>query len=64
MPIQIYAIMGGVPNWPEAFPDGCALKSPWPSCPWWCDAQSCDQCHPNDNGYRRLAQGMMMGMNL
>lgn len=26
-----------------------------PSCALFCDEQSCDQCHPNDNGYLRLA---------
>ena len=49
VPISIYASMGGVPNWQESFPSrGCSISSPWPACPWWCDAQSCDQCHPND----------------
>ena len=31
---------------PASQPAGCAL---------FCDAQSCDQCHPNDAGYRALA---------
>ena len=31
---------------PAGQPAGCAL---------FCDAQSCDQCHPNDAGYRALA---------
>ena len=31
---------------PAGQPAGCAL---------FCDAQSCDQCHPNDAGYRVLA---------
>ena len=34
---------------------GCALNSSgaWPPCAWWCDAQSCDQCHPNNDGTPR-----------
>ncbi len=43
VPINVYASMGGVPNW-SIFPPGCVTpNSPWPACPWWCDAQSCDQ---------------------
>jgi len=64
VPISIYAALGGVPNWQSTFPDGCTLKSPWPACPWYCDAQSCDQCHPNDDGYTRLARAMKSGLNL
>ena len=64
VPISIYSTLGGVPNWQEAFPTSCTQSSPWAACPWYCDSQSCDQCHPNDSGYTRLAQGMLMGMNL
>ena len=53
-----------MPNWQQAFPKSCTLNSPWPACPWYCDSQSCDECHPNDSGYKRLAQGMLMGMGL
>lgn len=49
VPINNYAAFGGVPNWQTEFPPSCELSSPWPSCPLWCDKQSCDQCHPNDN---------------
>ena len=31
---------------------------------WWCDAQSCDQCHPNDNGYAHLASALYKGLAL
>ena len=62
--ISIYAALGGVPNWQQAFPKSCTLNSPWPACPWYCDSQSCDECHPNDSGYTRLAQAMLMGMGL
>ena len=50
VPISIYSAFGGVPNWQSVFPSSCTLQTPWPACPWYCDAQSCDQCHPNDNG--------------
>ena len=65
VPISIYSGMGGTPSWQEVFPPSCVLtNSPWPACKWFCDAQSCDQCHPNDNGYSRLAQQMKAGLGL
>ena len=45
VPISAYAGMGGVPTWERDFPKQCTLDSPWAACPWYCDAQSCDQCH-------------------
>jgi hypothetical protein len=60
----VHSALGGVPNWQETFPNGCGLNTPWPACPWYCDKQSCDQCHPNDSGYFRLASAMKFGMNL
>lgn len=62
--ISAYAGMGGVPNWKQEFPTSCTLNSSWAACPWYCDTQSCDQCHPNDSGYARLARVMYAGMNL
>jgi len=50
VPISIYSALGGVPDWQSVFPSDCALNSPWAACPWYCDSQSCDQCHPNDSG--------------
>lgn len=64
VPISVYAALGGVPDWQTAFPKSCTEQSTWPACPWYCDAQSCDNCHPNDSGYNRLARAMQMGMNL
>ena len=46
---------------------GCALNSSqlsWRPCQWWCDAQSCDQCHPNDVGYAQLARTVFTGLAL
>lgn len=54
-PADVYGGMGGVTDWQNKFPQSCALESPWPYCKYWCDAQSCDQCHPNDDGYKLLA---------
>jgi len=33
-------------------------------CAYWCDAQSCDQCHPNDDGYSHLATVVQKGLGL
>ena len=40
--------------WTWMKPMGSPPPQP-PSCALFCDEQSCDQCHPNDNGYLRLA---------
>jgi lysophospholipase L1-like esterase len=64
VPINNFAVMGGVSNWQSVFPSGCTLNSPWPACPWWCDAQHCDQCHPTDDGYTHLAQSVKAGLGL
>ena len=56
VPISVYAGMGGVPNWEATFPSSCTEDSPWPACAWWCDSQSCDQCHPNDGEPRKRAR--------
>ena len=64
VPINNFAGMGGVPNWPATFPNGCSINSNWPACPWWCDSQHCDQCHPNDNGYTHLAGLVKAGLGL
>ncbi len=48
-PIDVFGGMGGVTNWQQAFPSSCQDPSPWTPCAWFCDAQSCDQCHPNNN---------------
>ena len=62
--IDIYTEMGGVADWAAKFPAKCEIGSPWAPCAWWCDKQSCDQCHPNDDGYAHLAQGMLKGLGL
>lgn len=61
-PIDVYAGMGGTKDWPTEFPASCVLNSTWPDCPLWCDKQSCDQCHPDDNGYHKLAQIVYAGL--
>ena len=63
-PIDIFGAMGGVPNWQSVFPSSCNLTSRWPPCAWYCDKQSCDQCHPNDSGYTQLAKSMKAGLGL
>ena len=68
-PINIFEAMGGAnwhggkgPTWPKS----CTLASAkvYKDCAWWCDAQSCDQCHPNNNGYTVMAAAMMKGIGL
>jgi hypothetical protein len=60
--------MGGEPNWATdpAWPKSCTLDTAktWKPCAWWCDAQSCDQCHPNNNGYTNMAKVMQAGIGL
>lgn len=64
--IDIFHGMGGEANWATdpAWPKSCVLNSPWKPCAWWCDAQSCDQCHPNDNGYTHLAIVLQAALGL
>jgi hypothetical protein len=64
VPISIFSALGGVPDWQKQFPPSCERVSPWAPCANFCDAQSCDQCHPNNNGYGVLAAAMKKGMNL
>lgn len=65
-PIDIFAAMGGKPNWANYFPKSCTLETAksYKPCAWWCDKQSCDQCHPNNNGYTHMAAAMMEGIGL
>jgi len=62
--IDIYTGMGGVTDWASKFPPSCVLNSTWSPCAWWCDKQSCDQCHPNNDGYTHLAQKVIQGLAL
>lgn len=43
------------PNEERSNSSGCSLQ---------CDAQSCDPCHPNDQGYTVMAATIMQGMGL
>ena len=65
-PIDIFTWMGGSANWTKTFPSSCSLTTAktYKPCAWWCDAQSCDQCHPNNNGYTHMAAGMAKGIGL
>ena len=65
-PIDIFAAMGGKSNWASYFPKSCTLETAktYKPCAWWCDTQSCDQCHPNNNGYTHMATAMMKGIGL
>jgi len=65
-PIDIFSAMGGTPNWSSTFPSSCSLATAktYPPCAWWCDEQSCDQCHPNNDGYTHMAKAMFGGLAL
>lgn len=62
--INVYAGMGGEKQWRNEYPSSCQLVSTWPPCEWWCDKQSCDQCHPNNDGYHHMANIVMAGLGL
>lgn len=62
--IDVFSGFGGVADWESEFPTpgGCELDSSWAPCAWYCDEQSCDQCHPNDVGCAYLAQVVYDGL--
>ena len=66
--IDMFVPMGGEYQWKmdEAFPDGCAVESTadYPSCGYFCNGQSCDQCHPNDSGYQHMGNVLKSGLGL
>ena len=64
--IDVFHGMGGEEEWRSdpQWPKSCQLNSDWRPCKWWCDEQSCDQCHPNDNGYTHLAKVLQEGLGL
>merc|ERR1712183_17448 len=66
--IDVFTGMGGVPDWRSHYPSACKKDTPETSgpesCKWFCDEQSCDQCHPNDNGYTHLAEIVQAGLGL
>lgn len=64
--IDIFHGMGGVADWATAFPKQCTLDTAktFPPCADWCDHQSCDQCHPNNVGYTKMAALMKAGLGL
>ena len=54
--IDIFGALGGR-ELGGLSPSGCSVNTSTPSgCKYFCDAQSCDQCHPNDDGYALLAK--------
>ena len=66
--IDVYTPMGGEDQWATdpAWPASCGQNSSlaWPACGWFCDKQSCDQCHPNDMGYAHMANVLKSGLGL
>ena len=63
-PIDVFSALGGEKNWVHDFnKNGCKIGAGG-KCPLFCDEQSCDQCHPDDNGYTEMAKTMMHGIGL
>jgi len=63
--VDVYEGMGGVPDWEQKYPSSCSVDSALqPTCGFYCDKQSCDQCHPDDNGYTNLAKVLQAGLGL
>jgi len=63
-PINIFAAMGGLEK-AKFPPKGCTLANNTKvDCRFFCDKQSCDQCHPNDVGYNFMAATMKKGLGL
>ena len=64
--IDVYGGMGGETNWSRDpnFPTICEQNDSWAPCQYWCDSQSCDECHPNDVGYAHLAHVLKAGLGL
>ena len=64
--IDVFTAMGGISTWRSTFPAaGCtADHSKSAKCGFFCDSQSCDQCHPDDVGYHAMAQAVKEGLGL
>ena len=65
--IDAFTGMGGTPEWRKTFPadpPGCRQGDAFAACGWFCDKQSCNQCHPNDVGYHKLATVVQQGLGL
>lgn len=62
--VDIFTVMGGRTAWESDFPKKCTLNSLWAPCGYFCDEQSCDQCHPNDVGYKHMALAVQAGLGL
>lgn len=64
-PIDVFKGFGGISDWQAHFPEaGCVLDSTWQPCNWYCDEQSCDQCHPNNDGYKHMASVVFQALTL
>ena len=63
-PIDVFSALGGSSTWQKDFPASCTKDSAFAPCANWCDEQSCDQCHPDNDGYVKLAAAMMKGLGL
>lgn len=63
-PIDTFTALGGEASWAKDYPKSCTKTSDLKSCPLFCDDQSCDQCHPNDDGYTQMAKTFKAALGL
>ena len=68
--IDVFTALGGEkgwPDWPQRLTTrGCTMTpTTFAECPpLFCDAQSCDPIHPNNNGYTLIAAAIKKGIGL
>jgi lysophospholipase L1-like esterase len=64
-PIDVFTALGGDKDWKTTYPKSCSLQTASDAkCPLFCDKQSCDQCHPDNDGYTTMAAAMKKGLGL
>ena len=62
--VDIFSALGGTKNLSKniSTQSGCTVKDTRPMCKYFCDQQSCDQCHPNDAGYAVVAKTVALAV--
>ena len=55
---------GAKESTPQLCSHSCVASTHDPKCWPQCDAQSCDPCHPNDEGYTAMAKTILAALKL